>query len=634
VRLDNRMRDRIQESLLVSNRLLVALVGVVLLIAALIVRLFYLQVVSHDHFATLSEDNRVKLVPVPPTRGLVYDRHGVILAHNQPSFGLELTSESVQDMDRTLRELEEIIEVRPGDLSRFRTQLKRRRRFESVPLRLNLSEEEVARFAVNRHRFPGVDVEARLSRDYPLGASSAHVVGYVGRIDEQELQVLDTADYAGTTHIGKTGVEKAYEEALHGRVGYEQVETNASGRLLRVLSHRPAISGRDVYLHVDMSLQLAAEEALGAENGAVVAIEPHTGAVRALVSKPGFDPNPFVNGIGVASYRALQRSKDRPLYNRALRGQYPPGSTVKPFMGLAGLTYNVALSQGATYCRGSFSLPGVSHVFRDWKKTGHGRVDLNLAIVRSCDVYFYEMALALGIDRMHAFMSGFGFGEPTGIDVGGELPGLMPSTEWKKTRRGQNWYLGETISAGIGQGYWLATPIQLAATTATLATRGQRTEPRVARAVVDPPTGRMTPVTTRTTHVGPPEASRFWEKVIQGMVNVVHSPGGTALRIGADAKYRIAGKTGTAQVFSLRGAKYDEKSIPKHLRDHALFIAFAPAEDPRIAVAVLVENGGGGSRTAAPVARKVMDHYLLGDAGEHRIDPLAGVDEGEDEDEE
>jgi penicillin-binding protein 2 len=300
-------------------------------------------------------------------------------------------------------------------------------------------------------------------------------------------------------------------------------------------------------------------------------------------------------------------------------------------MGLAGLVYNVALAQGATYCRGAFTLPGVSHVFRDWKKGGHGRVDLNLAIMRSCDVYFYEMALALGIDRMHAFMSSFGFGEPTGIDVGGELPGLMPSTAWKKTRRGQNWYLGETISAGIGQGYWLATPVQLATVTATLATRGQRVEPRVARAVVDPPTGRMTLVDTSTRHVGPPESSRFWEKVIQGMVNVVHSPGGTALRVGADAKYRMAGKTGTAQVFSLRGGTYNEKSTPKHLRDHALFIAFAPAEDPRIAVAVLVENGGGGSRTAAPVARKVMDHYLLGAVGEGRADPLGEADDGEDD---
>ena len=431
------MRDRKQESLLVTNRLVLALVGVVLLIGALLGRLFYLQVVSHDHFATLSEDNRVKLVPVPPTRGQVYDRHGVLLAHNQLSFGLEVTPESVPDMERALADLGEVIEVRAGELTRFRSLLKRRRRFESAPLRLNLSEEEVARFAVNRHRFPGFDVEARLTRYYPLGVSSAHVVGYVGRIDEQELQTLDGADYAGTTHIGKTGVEKAYEESLHGRVGYEQVEANAAGRLLRVLSHRPAVSGKDVYLHVDMSLQLAAEEALGAENGAVVAIEPHTGAVRALVSRPGFDPNPFVNGIDVASYRALQSARERPLYNRALRGQYPPGSTVKPFMALAGLFYNVGLATGATYCRGSFSLPGVRHVFRDWKRGGHGRVDLNLAIMRSCDVYFYEMALALGIDRMHEFMSGFGFGQPTGIDVGGELPGLMPSTEWKKTRRGQ-----------------------------------------------------------------------------------------------------------------------------------------------------------------------------------------------------
>jgi penicillin-binding protein 2 len=615
MRLENRMRDRIQESLLVSNRMLLAVTIVVLLVGILVVRLVYLQVVSHEHFSTLSEDNRVKLVPVPPTRGLIYDRQGVMLAHNRPSFSLEITPESVPDLDATLRGLEEIVDVRPGDISRFRTLLKRRRRFESVALRTNLNEEEIARFAVNRYRFPAVEIEARLTRDYPLSSSVAHVVGYVGRIDEREVLTLDTANYAGTTHIGKTGIEKAYEDVLHGRVGYEQVETNAEGRLLRVLAHRPAVSGRDVYLHLDMSLQLAAEAALGEETGGVVAIEPQSGAVLALVSKPGFDPNLFVNGIDVATYRALQRSRDRPLYNRALRGQYPPGSTVKPFMALAGLSYNLALSRGHTYCRGAYQLPGSSHRYRDWKKEGHGRVDVELAIVRSCDVYFYELALALGIDRMHAFLSGFGFGQPSGIDVGGELAGLMPSSQWKRKARGQDWYPGETIITGIGQGYMLATPVQLASGVAAIATRGRRLEPRVARAVANPGGGKPDPVPATSHAVGVPEDSRLWDRVIRGMEDVVHSPGGTAIRIGRDAPYRIAGKTGTAQVFSLRqNQKYDEKSVEKHLRDHALFIAFAPVADPRIAVAVVVENGGAGSRAAAPVARKVMDHYLLGQA--------------------
>jgi penicillin-binding protein 2 len=635
MRLESRLRDRRRESLLVRNRLLVAFLAVVLLMAGLVARLYYLQVISHEHFATLSEDNRVKVVPVPPTRGFIYDRQGVVLAHNRPSFSLELTPESNPDLDGTVHALEEVVDVRPADLARFRTLLKRRRRFESVPLRLNLSEEEVARFAINRHLFPGVDVEARMSREYPLGAAAAHVVGYVGRIDEQEAQVLDPANYAGSTHVGKVGVEKGYQDALHGRVGYEQVETNAAGRLLRVLSHRPAVSGQDVHLHLDMSLQLAAEEALGEENGAIVVLEPHSGAVLALVSKPGYDPNPFVNGIDAASYRALQRSRDRPLYNRALRGQYPPGSTIKPIVALAGLRHNLKLAHGHTYCRGFYQLPGSSHRYRDWKKEGHGRMDLRLAIVRSCDVFFYEMALALGIDRLHDFMARFGFGQPTGIDVGGEQAGLMPSTAWKRKARGQDWYSGETVIAGIGQGYVLTTPIQLASAAATLATRGRRAAPRVARTLVDPATGKRTPVGTPVTSVDIPETSPHWKPVIQGMVDVVHAPNGTAHRIALGATYRIAGKTGTAQVFSLRqDQKYNEKSLPKHLKDHALFIAFAPADDPRIAVAVLVEHGGGGSRAAAPVARKVMDHYLLGaaaKAGEGAGGPAADGAEAVDE---
>jgi penicillin-binding protein 2 len=620
------MRDRTQESLLVSNRILIAAILAVLLLGALLARLFYLQVVSYEHFATLSEDNRVKLVPVPPTRGRIYDRRGVLLADNQPSFSLEVVPESVEDLDATVHALEQIVGVRPADIARFRTLLKRRRPFEGVPLRLNLTEDEVASFAVSRHRFPGVDVEARLSRYYPLGAAAAHVVGYVGRIDEQDLQVLDTADYAGTSHIGKTGVEKAYEEALHGRVGYEQVESNAAGRLLRVLSRRAPVSGKDVYLHLDMALQLAAENALGEENGAVVAIEPQSGAVLALVSKPGFDPNPFVNGIDAASYRALQRSPARPLYNRALRGQYPPGSTIKPFVALAGLFNNVKLAHGATSCRGFYQLPGSSHRYRDWKKEGHGRVDLQIAIMRSCDVYFYEMALALGIDRLQAFLSAFGFGQPSGIDVGGELGGLAPSPAWKRKARKQDWYPGETIITGIGQGYMLATPIQLASGTAALATRGRRMLPRVARALADQASRKLTPVAAESAAVTVPETSRHWGPVIQGMIDVVHAPGGTAQRIAVGAAYRIAGKTGTAQVFTLRqNQKYDEKAVEKHLRDHALFIAFAPAEEPRIALAVVVENGGAGSRAAAPVARKILDHYLLGEAAQPGVpDPVAG----------
>ncbi len=606
------LKDKARESALLRNRAIAGLVLVVALTGLLIARLVYLQIISHEHFSTLSENNRVKIVPIPPTRGLIYDRNGVLLAQNLPSFSLEVVPETVHDMDATLEGLAQIINIRENDLERFRKLLRRKRSFEGIPLRFRLDEEEVARFAVNRHRFPGVDIEARLTRHYPVGATGAHVVGYVGRIDEQELQMLDTANYSGTSHMGKTGVEKAYEDILHGRVGYKHVETNAQGRTLRVLNRTAPIPGHDLQINIDVSLQSVAEKALGAENGAVVAIEPETGGVLALVSTPSYDPNLFVNGIDAEEYRNLQTSPDRPLFNRALRGQYPPGSTVKPFVGLAGLEHDAVTSEHDTWCRGWYQLPGASHKYRDWKRSGHGRVDMNTAIQRSCDVYFYELALELGIDRLNSFMNRFGFGRKTGVDIGGEVSGLMPSRDWKRRARNQPWYPGETLITGIGQGFTLATPLQLATATSSLALRGQRLAPRVARAEIDPETGaryllkpdRLPPV--KIVH------QSHWAAVIQGMVDVVHSARGTARRIGEDAPYRIAGKTGTAQVFSIgQEEKYEADAIDKKLRDHALFIAFAPVEKPRIAVAVLVENGGSGSSAAAPIARKVMDYYLL-----------------------
>ena len=603
------LKDKVREDAVVRGRLLAAVLGIGLVLALLVWRLVDLQVVSHEHFITQSENNRVKIVPEPPIRGLIYDRNGVLLAQNLPSYTLEVVPEAVEDLDATLADLTTIIDIPPRDLERFRTLSARKRSFESIPLKFRLSDGEVARFAVNRHRFPGVDIQARLTRHYPLGPVTAHVVGYVGRIDEAALQRIDPAQYSGTSHVGKTGVERAYEGMLHGQVGYQHVETNAQGRRLRVLERVSPAPGSDLYLHLDADLQREALAALGAESGAVVAIDPASGGVLALASSPTFDPNLFVNGIDSKTYGELSRSRLRPLFNRAIRGQYPPGSTIKPLFGLAGLHYGVELATAHTYCRGWYQLPNSSHRYRDWKRSGHGKVDLNWAILRSCDVYFYEMAQALGIDRMHEFMTRLGFGAPTGIDIAGEASGLMPSREWKRAARHKPWYRGETLITGIGQGFMLTTPLQLATATAVLATRGGRVEPRLVQPVAsgaaagDGPAQRVALGLTDPTH---------WETVIKGMVDTVHTPRGTAHGIAGDMPYRMAGKTGTAQVFGIgQDEEYEEEKLKKTLRDHGLFIAFAPVDEPRIAVAVVVEHGGGGSKSAAPIARRVIDHYLL-----------------------
>jgi penicillin-binding protein 2 len=478
-------------------------------------------------------------------------------------------------------------------------------------VRLQLSEEEVARFAVNRHRFPGVDVQARLAREYPLGPLGVHVIGYVARISEQELQQVDATNYRGTDHIGKVGVEQAYEAALHGRVGHQHVETNAQGRTLRILSRAAPVPGKDLYLTIDASLQAVAEHALGSESGSVVAIDPQTGDVLALASMPGFDPNLFVNGIDTKTYNELRSSPHRPMFNRTLHGQYPPGSTIKPFLALAALATNHEAARKEVWCPGWYRLKGRAHMYRDWKKGGHGSVDLESAIVESCDVYFYELAIQLGIEYMHSFMKSFGLGVPTGIDLPGEAAGLMPSPSWKRANRNEAWFPGETLITGIGQGFTLATPLQLASATASLSARGSRVRPRVVHRIADTVNNTVSaqpPVFLGSVQVG---HARHWDRVIRAMVNVVHGAKGTARRAGLGTNYRMGGKTGTAQVFGVaQNEEYDEEKIDKKLRDHGLFIAFAPADEPKIAVAVVVENGGSGSGAAAPVARKVIDHYL------------------------
>lgn len=610
-RLSLTLKDLARESALLRSRFVIAVALAFLLAGMLMIRLVQLQVVDHEHFQTLSRSNRVKIVPVAPTRGLIFDRNGVVLAQNRPYHSLELIPEAVSDLGATLAALKTIVAIAPSDEQRFYERLKSKRRFESVPLRLQLSEEEVARFAVNRHRFPGVDVQARLAREYPLGALGVHVIGYVARISERELQQVDAVNYRGTDHIGKVGVEQAYEAALHGRVGHQHVEINAQGRTLRILSRAAPVPGKNLYLTLEASLQAAAERALGSESGAVVAIDPQTGDVLAMASMPGFDPNLFINGIDAETYNALRNSPHRPLFNRTLHGQYPPGSTVKPFLALAALADEYEAGRKEIWCPGWYRLKGRAHLYRDWKKGGHGSVDLERAVVESCDVYFYELALNLGIDHMHRFMQGFGFGVPTGIDLPGEAPGLMPSPRWKRANRNEVWFPGETLITGIGQGFTLATPLQLASAVASLSARGRRARPRVVDRMTDTIDGTVNtlpPVLLPSVQVTDP---RQWHRVIRAMVNVVHGARGTARRSGLGITYRMGGKTGTAQVFGVaQNEEYDEEKIDKKLRDHGLFIAFAPADEPKIAVAVVVENGGSGSSAAAPVARNIIDHYL------------------------
>ncbi len=606
------IKDHFRETQLFNVRAIIALIVSCTLIVVLIIRLIYLQVVEHELYTTLSENNRFHIGAVPPIRGLIYDRNGVILAQNLPTYTLELTPERVEDIDSTIADLSEIIVISDSDVSRFYREMRRSRPFKSVPLRTRLSDEEMARIAVNRYRFPGVDIEARLIRHYPQGNLAVHAVGYVGRINEKESQVIDESDYDGTDYIGKTGIEKYYEEVLHGHVGVRQVETNAAGRALRTIEQVPAEPGIELQLTLDSRMQALAESALGSYRGAVVAIDTHTGGILALASMPTFDPNLFVAGIDRDTYQELRNSENIPLFNRALRGRYPPGSTIKPFIALIGLETGTVKPEAKTYCPGWYSLPRDSHRYRDWKKEGHGQVDINTAVMRSCDVYFYDLALKLGIDRLSKNLSPFGFGKKTGVDIAGELSGLLPSSEWKRNVRHQPWYLGETLISGIGQGYHLITPLQLASSTSIIANYGKFLKPRIVGALHNINTGETQELPVLDGPSVPIVDRENWKRIVEAMISVAHHWRGTAYQIGKDAKYKIAGKTGTAQVFSVKqDEKYDADKLEEKYRDHALFISFAPADDPKIAIAVVVENGGHGSSVAAPIARKLMDYYLL-----------------------
>jgi penicillin-binding protein 2 len=582
--------------------------------AVLLTRFVYLQLIQNEYYATRAEDNRISVVPIQPTRGLILDRNGVVLARNYSAYTLEVDTH-LADREQTINALSRIITIEPRDRRRFRRLLDEMRGAESIPIRTRLSDEELARFAANRYRFPGVDIKARLFREYPFRETASHMVGYIGRINERDLDRLEkedlAAEYRGTDYIGRTGLESVYERELHGVTGSAEVEIDANGRAIRTLRSAAPVAGRNIELTVDMRLQQVAERAFGDYRGALVAIEPSTGGVLAFVSKPGFDPNLFVEGIDATSWESLNNNPDHPLTNRALAGVYPPGSTVKPFMALAALQSGKRTPGATIQDPGFFSLPGVAHHWRDWKVGGHGAVDLHRSITQSCDTYYYALGNDLGIDLIHSALAPFGFGQKTGVDLDGERSGVLPSQEWKMARYHQKWFAGDTISVAIGQGYFSATPMQLAFAAAALANNGVVYRPHLARYIEDSQTGAKQPVAAepvRTIAVD----TRWAELVKNAMVDVTR-PGGTASVAGKDAPYSFAGKTGTAQVIGIRqNERYDARRIGERLRDHALFIAFAPAENPRIALGMLVENGGSGSGTAAPIARTVLDYYLLG----------------------
>ncbi|MCZ6804515.1 MAG: penicillin-binding protein 2 [Proteobacteria bacterium] len=605
------LKDQEHESRLVARRVYYAGFIILMLVILIISRIFYLTVLQHEYFTTLSKSNRVKIIPIPPIRGLIYSRDGIILAENKPTFSLVVIPEQIDDVDKLIDQLKELISIEDKDVDRFKKSLKRKRRFENVPLRLNLNEEEVALFSVNRHRFPGVDVITGLNRYYPLAEELVHAIGYVARIDENDIKQIDESNYGGTTHIGKLGIEKFYESILHGDVGYQQVEVNAQGRVIRILERTPPKPGVNLHLTIDLSLQRIAIDSLKNKRGAIVAMDPRNGDILTFVSSPGYNPNKFVNGIDSKSYKALLSSKDKPLINRVTQGKYPPGSTIKPFLALVALDNGVRNLKDESWCPGWFSLKGHEHRYRDWKKAGHGHTSLHKAITQSCDVYFYMLAYELGINRIFEGLSQFGFGKQSGIDIGGEAKGLLPSREWKRKALGEAWFPGETLIMGIGQGYALATPLQLVKATATLANKGKIVRPRLVSGTSNLITNEVNAFPNYSEDQFTITNKTHWGVIINSMKDVVHGVGGTAWRSGLNTKYRFAGKTGTAQVIGIAQDKvYKKEEIPEEFQDHALFIAFAPVESPRIVVAIIVENGGGGSKVAAPIARKMFDHFM------------------------
>ena len=606
------LKDHETEKRLVNKRLVACALLVLTVSCTLIGRMYFLQVTEFDYNSTVSENNRVHVLPIPPERGFIYDRNGVLLADNQPSFNMTITRERAGDTAKVLDSVMSILHLPEEDRAVFAKSMKQARHpFDPSTLLYELSEEQIALLAVNQFRLPGIDVEAQFVRHYPQGDHFAHSVGYVGRINEKEAKQLDPTQYRGTQSIGKTGIERFYEPELHGKVGFEEVETNAQGRVMRVLRHTDAVAGKNIVLSLDIKLQEAAEEALGDRRGSIIALDPKTGEVLAMVSRPSFDPNLFVTGISSKDYSGLRDSVDKPLFNRALRGLYAPGSTIKPEVAIAGLDSGVISASTRVFDPGYFQLPNVDHKYRNWNHSGDGWVDLNAAIMRSNDTYFYDLASKLGIDRMHDYMAMFGLGQKVSLDMFEESSGLMPSREWKRSTRRQAWFPGETVILGIGQGYMQVTPLQLAQATALIANKGVWNRPHLAKTIDGTPPVDEHPIANIVLH-----DPRGWDQVNHAMQLVMHDPRGIARAAAQGAQYRIAGKSGTAQVVAIKqGERYNRLKTAERNRDNALFVGFAPAEDPQIVISVMIENGEAGGRVAGPVVRKVMDAWLLDNQG-------------------
>ena len=606
------------------GRVVLASIVSFVLLGVVIARLVQLQVFDHELFAEKSQGNRVRIQAVPPIRGLIFDRKGRVIAENIPAYQLELIPEQVEDIDDTLNRLAAINLIQAAEIPRFKALSGSSQQFKPVTLKFRMTEQEIADFAIQRPRFPGVDFQPRLVRHYPYDDLFAHAVGYVGPLDTNDVQRLDPARYAGSSHTGKTGVEFSFENELHGNAGFRHLITNARGRHVvantsELLNSLPvdqkATPGSNVYLSLDLDVQRAAYNALEGRRGAVVALDPNSGDILALVSSPSFDPNLFAVGMSTQQYDELQNDPDLPLFDRAIRGTYPPGSTIKPILALAALETGATNLTRKSVCIGYFQLPGDEHRYRDWKPQGHGPVNLHDAIEQSCDVYFFEISGALGIDNMHEYLTRFGLGSASGIDILGERSGVVPSREWKRNnfrdRDNQRWYHGETVIASIGQGFMLTTPLQLGVAAGTLAARGLHQRPHLVAAVEDALSGERTLLDRETPADVAIANGEYWNAVLGAMHDVLQGPRGTARAVGTRAAYAMAGKSGTAQVVTIaQGAKYDELELEERQRDHALFIAFAPFDNPQIAVAVIVENGESGSGVAAPIAKAVMDQYL------------------------
>ncbi|MBF7072625.1 penicillin-binding protein 2 [Glaciecola sp. MH2013] len=607
------IRDHTAEANLFARRTVVSIAFVSALMLVIIANLYTLQVSQYEDYQTRSNGNRIKVLPVAPNRGLIYDRNGIILAENRPVFSLELTPEDVDDLDQTLENLTDLMNLTENEIAEFQKARKRQRRFKPISLREQLSHDDVALFSAKQHQFPGVSIEARLSRYYPFKSALTHMLGYVARINKKDLEKLERngqlANYAATHDIGKQGVERFHEETLHGEVGYQQVEVNNQGRIIRVLSFDPPIPGKDIVLNIDINLQKKAQEVLADRRGSVVITEPSTGGVLALYSSPSYDPNLFVHGISQKEYSKLLDSKDSPLLNRATQGRYPPASTIKPHLALLGLEVGEIDEDTTIKDRGTYRLPNVNHVWRDWKKWGHGDVDVTRSVEVSCDIFYYDLAFKLGIDRISDSMQAFGFGKRTGIDLYEESGANMPSRGWKRARFNEPWYIGDTIPVGIGQSFWNATPLQIAQSLNFLLNKGKRHVPRLIRGYMVEGNVDMLPIEMLSPI--PMVNERNWDVILDSLYGTVNRPHGTAHTAFKGTDYVSAGKTGTAQLFSVaQDEEYDEENVEKRLRDNAMYVGYAPYNSPEISISVVIENAGGGSSNAAPAAREVMDYYF------------------------